>query len=304
MANYTSWNKDTASDARMNRMTVIPNTGAVLSGLDKTLHGLLICTSSGSGLTANHVYLCSADGTSLIDVSGMADHAHTTGDGGKLVSIYAANANTCDLWLTKTQDLKRANWIETTTGTATIADNTDGTTGERSIRLLPGATSGSGATISYPHLQLKFGDTAIFATKLRIETASSLAFHSGVGADDITAADSNTRKFNVEVCTANNNNFWLRTATGSANSASDSGIAFSTSRVGIRIVHDPSGTPTTTLYIDTSSAFIKSSNIPIDGTTADNNIIKHSIKNSTAADRPMHTYGSRVSFRISDEWVN
>jgi len=292
-------------------MTNIPNTGTNLAALDKTKHGLLICTADGSGLIKDHVYLCTADGTSLIDLLSISAHRHgSSTDGGEFMEIFWRNSTLYDLQLTKTTDLYEANWaapvywIRAVTSTGSVENKTDGSTGERSIRLRPNATSGSGSTISYPHLKLDFSERSFFQTKLQIETATSIALHSGIGADDVTAADSNTRKYNAEVCTATNNNWFLRSADGSANSTSDSGIAISANRVAIFLDHYPGiGTPEVDMYIDASSAFQKTTNIPISGATADNNLIKHSVKNSTAADRPLLHYGSRLRYWVSDNWI-
>jgi len=306
MTDYDAWAKTVLSDARLNRMTVIPNSGINLAALDKTLHGLLICTADGGSLTKDHVYLCSADGTTLIDISGTSSHTHSSStDGGSIIDIYKATPKIQDLNLIKTNDLDKANWIASAvTGTGSVENKTDGTTGERSIRLRPNATSGSQAQISYPCLKLDFSKRSIFQAKLQIETASSLALHSGVNCDDITAADSNTIKYNAEICTATNNNWFLRTASGSANSTSDTGIAMTANRVAIKIEHLPDlGTPEADLYIDAASAFQKTTNIPVTGATADANLIKHSIKNSTAADRPLLMYGSRIRYTVSDNWV-
>jgi len=311
MTDYTAWLKTVLSDARLNRMTVIPNTGTNLAALDKTLHGLFICTATSGGLTVDHLYMCSADGNSLIDITSTAAHTHSSStDGGDLMNIYNATPKMQDLNLIKTTDLYEANWaaavywIRTVTSTGTVENKTDGTTGEHSIRLRPNATSGSGATISYPSLKIDFSKRSIYQAKLQIETASSLALHSGVNCDDVTAADSNTIKYNAEVCTATNNNWFLRTASGSANSTSDTGIAMSTSRVAIRIVHFPDlGTPEADLYVDAASVFQKTSNVPTTGASAENNVIKHSVKNSTAADRPLLVYGTRLRYTVSDNWV-
>lgn len=300
------WTESTpGSVSKMNYMDLVSGTGAQLAALDKTKHRLVTCTSTGSGFTLDHVYLFSTDGTTAIDITSVASHDHSTSTtGGDLQTIFAANPAFCDLWLTKTDDLKKAQWIETVTSTGSIEDNTDGTTGERAIRLRTNGTSGATATISYPHLKLDFSKNSYFQTKLRVETATSIALHSGVACDDTSAADSNTRKYQAEVCTATNNNWWLRTANGSANSGSDSGIAFSANRVAIAMEHFPTiGTPRVDLYVDVASAFQKTTNIPTSGATADNNLIKHSVKNNTASDRPLLVYGSRLAYTISDNWV-
>ncbi len=308
------WTESTpGSVSKLNFTGIISGTGAELAALDKTKHTLVRCTSTGSGFTLDHVYLFSNDGTTSIDLTSVLEHTHEdSSTGGSLVSLQmGANADITDLMLTKTTDLYEANWaapvywIRTVTSTGSVENKIDGTTGEHSIRLRPNGTSGSGATISYPHLRLTFGGDALFQTKLQIETATSIALHSGVGCDDVTAADSNTRKLQVEVCTVTNNNWWLRTANGSANSASDTGIAITANRTAIKIEHLPDlGTPETDLYIASGTILQKTTNIPVDGQTIEDNLIKHSVKNSTAADRPLLVYGSRVLYdALSTDWI-
>src|SRR4030095_5445178 len=301
MTNEPIWNVTVHSDSRMNRMTNIPNTGTILAGLDKTKHGIFICTADGSGLVKDNLYFCNAAGDALIRVANSAL-------GGGLVSTFQGEPKYLDLSLTKTTDLYESNWsstvywIRAVTSTGSVENKTDGTTGERSIRLRPNATSGSGATISYPHLKLDFSQAASYQAKLQIETATNIALHSGIACDDVTSVDTNTRKLQAEVCTVTNNNWWLRTANGSAHTASDTGIAITANRVAIRINHLPS-VPEADLQVDAGTLLQKTSNIPISGATADANLIKHSVKNSTAADRPLLVYGSRLSYTVSDNWV-
>ncbi len=296
-----AWDETTpSSTSRMNRTTVVTDTGSNLAALDKTKHKIVTASSTASGFTKDHAYLFTEDGLSKLDLSSVQDHSHTStaGDGGSFADIVGNNSDTIDLCLTKTTDLLRTDWIQTTTGSATIEDDT---TPPRAIRLRPNGTSGSGATISYPHLKLDFSKNSTFTTGILIETATSCAYHTGVGADDITAADSNTRKYQAEFCTTTNNNWWLRTANGSAQSGSDTGVAINTSKNYIQMKHFPTlGTPEVDLYPTTSTVFQKTTNIPIDSTTTDSNIIKHSIKNNTAADRPLKTYGSRLVYTAND----
>jgi hypothetical protein len=303
MVNFSAWLKNVFSDARMNRMTNIPNTGTVLEGLDKTKYGILICTEDGSTTKKDHTYLCNADGNALIDMQGLISHDHSSSTkGGDIINMFVSNAAFMDLTLTKTVDLLKANWIQTVTSTGTIEDSTDGTTGERSIRLRPNGTSGSGSTISYPHLKLNWGKISLFETKLRIENAANMAFNCGVGADDVTVgAPTITRKMQAEFCTVTNNNWWLRTADGTNQTASDTGVAISTNRVAIVLVNYPT-IPRVDMYVD-ASVLQKGTNIPTSGATADNNIIKHSVKNSTGADRPIHHYGSRIRYYVNDQWI-
>ena len=300
------WSTTTEGSAsKLNKMTVVSGSGTDLATLTKSEHGLWRCTATGSGFTINHLYLISADGTSAIDVSSIAEHAHTsTSTGGTLLDIYRGNPKFLDLALTKTDDLKKAQWNETIVTTGTITDTTDGTTGERSIKLATGTTSGGAATITYPHLQIDFSKRSFFQFKAKITTLSSMALHSGVNCDLVTAADSNTIKYDAEVCTTTNNNWHLRTASGSNKSMSDTGTAATTNRVGIRIEHFPDlGTPEADMYIDAGTVFQKTSDIPITGASDDATLIRHSVKNSTTADRPYDVYASRLVYTVSDNWV-
>lgn len=298
------WDNTTpASQSKKNLTSVISGTGGTLAALDKTKFKILVCTSTGSGLTVDHVYLCNAAGDALVDLTQVAAHSHSgSSDGGNLVDMFRDNPTYADLMLTRTNDLQKAQWNQTLVTSGTITDDTDGTTGERSIKLLTGATSGGASTIAYPHLQLDFSKPSLFQFKCRFSATTSLAYHGGVGADDVTAADSNIIKYNAEVCTSTNTNWFIRSANGSSNSTSDTGTAFTTSRVAIKIKHSPS-TPDLLMYIDAGSAFQKTTHIPVTGATADNNLIKHSLKNSTTADKNNFIYGSRLAFYISDNWV-
>jgi hypothetical protein len=294
-----------ASTARENLTSVISGSGADLAGLTKSEYALFRCTSTGSGFTVNHLYLISADGTSAIDVSSIASHTHSSSsDGGSILDIMRSNPKYLELSLTKTQDLKKAQWNETITSTGSGTDTTDGTTGERSIKLASGATSGGAYTIQYPTLKLDFSKRSFFQFKAKIGTLSTLALHSGVNADLVTAVDSNTVKYDAEVCTTTNNNWHLRTASGSNKSMSDTGTAATTNRVGIRIEHFPDlGTPEADMYIDAGTVFQKTSDIPTTGASASNNVVIHSIKNSSAADRPYDIYASRLVYFVSDNWT-
>src|SRR4030095_9302794 len=270
--NTVAWSTTPADDVRMNRVTNIANIGTVLAGLDKTKFGLLICTSDGSGLLKDHVYLCNAAGDSLIDLSTMQSHAHTSdSDGGGLNAIFRLNSKHIYLALTKTQDCQKANWDQNLASGGTIEDKTDGTTSERSIRLRPNTTSGGAASIRYPHLKLDWSKECFFQAKLQLESTSSLALHTGISPDYVQSADSNTRKCQAEVCTTNNQNWWLRTANGSANSASDTGIAITTNRTGITLKHGD----TDVLIVGTGTELEKSSNIATSSTTSTANLITH-----------------------------
>lgn len=287
----------------MNQNSVIRNIGTYLDALNKEEHILVVASDSTGGYLQDHVYLFAKDGVTKIDLRAVLDHTHldsTTGGG--IAEIFRSNYLWTDLFLSKITDLQNANWLKSVSLTGTIEDAIDGTTGERSVRLRPNGTISSKAQIQYPYLSLDFAKRAFYESKIRIETASSLAFHSGVNCDDIDVADSNTRKFNYEVCTTVNNNWWLRTADGTNKGSSDTLIAITTGRTYMFIDHLPS-IPETDLYVGNLTVLQRTSNIPVDQSSAHNNIIKHSIKNNIGADRPIHIYPTRVRYHITDQWI-
>lgn len=303
--NLSAWAKTIMGDSRLNRCTNIFNTGTYLSALDKAKFGILGCTEDGGDLNLikDHIYVCNAAGDAVIDLSALVAHTHTAASGGDIVDINIANPEKIDLLMVANSFFQKANWIEAVTGTGSIEDHTDAA-GQRAIRLRPNGTSGSGSTVRYPaQAAVDFSKNSMCIYVVQFETASSLAFHGGVNADDVTAADSNTRKYNSEVCTVTNNNWFLRTADGTANSSSDTGTAFSTNKVGHKMIHLPTaGTPEVSLSLDGDTAFQKTSNIPIDQNSANSNIIKMSVKNSIGQDRPAKFYGGRMTFTTSATW--
>jgi hypothetical protein len=295
-----------ASVARQNLTSVITGPGSDLAGLNKAEHSLFRCTVTGSGLIINHLYLVSADFQSLIDVSGIISHDHSsTAEGGAYIDILRQNSKVIDLALTRTTDLKKASWNETATLSGTAEDFIDATFFDRSIRLRTNATLGGGYMITYPHLKMDFSKRSFFQCKVRIENSVvTEALRSGVNADSISVADTNTQKYNVEVCTVTNNNWQLRCANGTSKSMSDTGTAATTSRTGLLIKHFPDfTTPEIDLYIGAGTVFAKTSDVPITGSSSDATLISHSIKNSAATDKQYHIFASRLVYSVLDSWV-
>ena len=162
------WTNSTpASTTRKNKTSVITVSGNDAASLDKTKFKLVALNADGTAGAKDDLLMVNATEDSFINLRNTAEHAHTNSStGGTVFDIFAWNNTFFVLQLTKTDDLKKAQWIETVTSSGTIEDATDGTTGERSIRLRPNGTSGSGSTISYPHLKLDFSKPFLFQTKL------------------------------------------------------------------------------------------------------------------------------------------
>jgi len=271
---------------------MISGSGTDLATLSASRHFLLRCTSTGSGFTADHLYIANNTNTAWVDVA--------------LGS--ASNVRSNPLFINTegqfTNDVHKAKWTESNSSTGSVADDTDGTTGELSIKLSTGATSGSRAQITQTGLKQDFGADSVFQFKSRISTLSSLNLRGGVNCDPVTSVDSNTASYSAEVCTATNNNWFLRTASGSNKNASDSTIAATTNRQAIKLEHYATGTVKVLMYIDSNAAFQSTTTVPTTGQVgANNNLIRFSIKNSTGSDRPWFVYGCRLAYQTSDNWV-
>lgn len=301
------WSDTTPGSAsKLNKTTIISGTGTYITSLDKSTHILFRADDSTGGLTADHIYLCSSDGLSLIDLSDINTHTHSSStDGGILTDILRSNPDVLDSGLTLIAKPDKANWGNT--GAATISNDTDVTSQEFSIKIDTGASSGTTGSLYQPSMEMDMSKRSFFKCMLRFGTASSLAAKIGIGMESLTVADTDFRKYGAEVCTTTNNNWWCRSATGSARSASDSGTsAMVTTRQSLRLEHYPDlGTPKIDMYINEGTVFTKTSNIPTTYASddpAEDNIFKVSLKNNTAASRTLFFYGCRFVYQTSNDW--
>ena len=298
------WDTTTpGSPSKLNKMTIVYGDGVDIAALDKTTFQFAFCVTTGSGLTVNHLYAVNAAQDSLIDISGAVDHTHIgTGTGGSLESVFRANPTFIDTGFRFMTKLDKAEWTETISGTGTTANDT--TSNEESLKLLTGATSGSGATLAKTNnFLLDFAKPSHIQFMLKMSATTALALKAGVNTETVTAADENTLKYQAQLCTVTNANWNLRTATGAARSESDSGIAFTTNKVSIRLEHFPTlGTPKVDMYVDSAAAFTKTSDIPTSGSSTITSLMKFSLKNSAAADKQCFMYGTRLRYYTSSQW--
>lgn len=291
------WLDTTAGSAvKLDGMTRISGAGVDLATLSPSIHKFLHCTASGSGFIVDHNYMANSTSDAYIDEQTAGSTAYIT--------TIATNSKVIDTGGLFVFDVHVADWVASNTSTGTTTDDTDGTTGELSIKLAPGITSGSRAQVTQIGLKQDFSKRSFLSFKSRVGTLSSLNLRGGVNCDPVTSTDSNTISYSAEICTATNNNWYVRSATPSANTASNTGIAATTNRVGIKLEHYPDlGTPSVLMYIDAATAVTKTSNVPTTGAGANNAVIRYSIKNSTTADRPWFMYGCRLVYTVSDNWA-
>ena len=275
-------------------MQMITGAGSDLATLTPSKHYLLRCTTGGSGFAADTLYIANSTETGYV--------ACTMVSGG--TSSALPNPKFIDTQATFNTDIRKIKWVESHASGGTATDDTDGTTGEQSIKLSTGATSGARAQITQVGLKQDFGVNSGLQFKSRIATLSSLVLRGGVNCDPVTSADSNTAAYAAEICTATNNNWQIRTASGSNKNVSDTTIAATTNRQALKLEHTAVGTIKVTLTIDSNAAAQSTTTVPTTGQVgANNNLIRFSIKNSTAANRDWFVYGCRLAYTVSDNWV-
>ena len=299
------WSDSTVGSAsRMNLQVCIVGPAADLALLDPTLFTLCKATTTGSGFTLDHVYVARTDGTGWDDISSAQPHTHTgNSDGGLLSDVEISNGQMVDTGARFMFAADKANWTESISSTGSVTNDTDGTTSEKSILLDSGSTSGSRSQITMTGgVPNDFQYRSSFQTKIRIGTLSSMTYRGGIHTDAVTSADSNNEAYGAEVCTATNNNWWVRSAHGTNKSAEDSTVAATTNRVGLKLVHYPEvAVPYIDFFIDdpTTVVYSKTTFVPSAATAhtgARSNIFRHSLKNSTGSSRTVYVYATRVIY--------
>jgi hypothetical protein len=299
------------SEIRMNKMTIPYLTGDEIEALDKTKYGIVRCRlDGGSGKLANHNYMVSADQQTWIDLTTVAAHTHSSStEGGLLIDMVRTTPKFVDTGasLFFLDSLDVAKWLTAVSGTGSIANDTDGTTAEKSIKFATGATSGSLSELKHPWTgglnKVDFTKRSLLECKLRIGNVLNIALKAGINCETVTNVDDNTVKYEAQICTVTNANWNIRSAHGTDKSEIDTGIAITANRVALRLEHFPDiATPKVDLYVDAANAFSKTSHIPTTGNSELNATPKFSFKNSTTADRTLYYYGCRLAYTIDDTW--
>ena len=302
------WTETTAGSAsKLNQVTLTWGTGTYLAGLDKTKHKLAFCTATGSGLTINHLYVASTDGTEWLDLSDVNEHLHQdSASGGSFENVLVNNADVIDSGIFGVTNLTADStgmYRQAVSGTGAHTTQTDGTTFERYIQADTGGTVSSTTSIHSPiNLNVKFSKASMFEVKHKINTATSLAIKTGYGMENLSASDDNTRKYGAEVCTTVNNNWFAASANGTTRSSSDTGIAMTTNKKNIGCILDET-VPQIELHVE-GSAYTKTSNIPTNASANEPSrgaVFRYTTKNNAGSSRTFNFYGARLIYSIEDD---
>ncbi len=296
------------SASKLNLTTLTFGTGAYLAGLDKTKHKLLVCTSTGSGYTLDHTYLCKTDGTGVIDIGVMQPHEHSSDStGGSLSEILIENSLVIDSGAQFMLDMNSGNWSSAVTGTGAstaVTNYVNGTdySGEEVLKMSTGATSGSGANWKISGMPVDYGEgDSQFQAVVAVSSTTNINARGGFNCETITSADDNARKYGFNLCTSVNGNWFARSANGTTRSDADMGIAFDTSPTNIT-AHLREADDEIDYYVNFANKLTKTSDIPLSGSGARENLVRFGVKNNTAADRQMHAVKLRFTYYTTTEW--
>ncbi len=298
-----AWTDQTVADVlRMNRTGIVSGIGAYLAGLDLSQFKLLHCTSSGSGFTLDHVYLCETDGSGVIDLTSNPPHTHTnsTTDGGDYLDILLPNYTVVDVSYLDGMHVER--WTGGVSGTGSVTTITSGGsfTETEILKVSTGTTSGSGAYYKLAALSTDWTYEAFFECLTVIETnISSIAFKVGMKVENPTASDDNARKMGFVGCTSVNGNFFARSADGDSRSDSDMGVTFDADSVQSLLAHKQESGGTIDYYVDGGNKLTKSSDVPTSGEEDEAGHFRIGVKNNTGANRVMYLGALRMTYHTT-----
>lgn len=298
-----AWGDQTIGTASRRNLTgIISGTGTYLAGLNKSQFKLLHCTSTGSGYTKDHLYLCLTDGSGVIDITSVDSHDHTTSgsEGGDFIDVLLHNYTLIDTQYMDNIDINM--WNSTITSTGSVSETEAGWySGSKVIKVSTGTTSGSAASLKLSSSPVNYTYEAAFQAIFQLDTSSSsIAFKLGYCQEHGASADDNVRKMGIVGCTSVNGNFFARSADGDSRSDSDMGVAFDTA-VRQGIVHKQETGGTIDYYIDGTLRLTKSSDVPIDGEGCDSTHFRFTVKNNTAADRTLILHKLRMTYHTTYE---
>ena len=294
--------------SRLNKSTVISGSGAYLASLSLGQFKLLHCTSTGSGYTIDHLYLVKGDGTSAIDISGIADHTHSgSGDGGAFTEIFTGMAEHIYVYL---YQIVQTEWNNVTSGTGSVEEHDDlsGWTENTVLKLLTGTTSASTSNIKHAGFGPSWSEFSGFLAYFKLDQTTDIASRWGYYMDNLNSADTNTRRHGLAQCTSVNNNWFGNTANGSSRSESDTGTAISTSATWMKSECHPAGdshngSPHQDVSIDGTLKLTKTNDIPTGSSGPnDSNLFRVSLKNNTGSSKSVWLIKLKYAYQANDWW--
>src|SRR5215203_369851 len=209
------------SPARFNRKVPSHLTGAQMAALSPTYaNQIIICTSSGSGFTADTLYMRNSANTAWIGGGGgMHKHdANTDAAGGLLSDVFYANAAKI-IYLADGVAPSTGMFKQETSGGATISDV------HPEVRLFCGTANGAYAHATRSGVGINWASNIRFIARLRVSHGTYVTSRFGVNsesANDTPAADGGgINRMGLEACDSagTTRNYDVFTGNGTTRSA-------------------------------------------------------------------------------------
>lgn len=292
------------SQSRLNRKTVFIGTGAEIAAIPLTSPAtVFLCTVTGSGYTANELYVTKADGSGRQPIMKM--HTHNTATdaaGGSIYDIDTSNAGT-RIFVDR---LTKAGYFSARTegGANPATSRLDNATATNVIvtRLQTPATLNAFTQIEDGGISLSFASKIEWRIKMEISTATAILVRAGVNMEAVDVASNATEnKFGVEGCSSADANLHIVCCNGSARTDTSVNYAMTGMR-GYAMYYTPG---TNILWKDsTGNTQTMTSNVPSSGSIASDRMLRYGVKTTAAAVKALYIGRDFLAGRTADTlWV-
>lgn len=304
MGLQSKWIKEVITQAKLNNMTIIGETGTDLSALTGKVKGqVVISYDTSAGFVQWFMYVW--DGISQWIKVSLPTHKHIdSGSGGSLQDILHANPVSVTINDILAQGTGGTMVVDNA-GTGSAANASDNG-GDIARRYQTGTTTTGyagakrGGTL-YPNYSALLWWNWVW----QLSATNNQFFLFGTNMENVNSAQNNNAKTGIEWCDGQAAaNYFVTTASGSARSSSDSTVALTTGVDGARMFLTP-GSQAQFVFDAGPTTINKGTNLPTGGGEG-HNAIREGIKNNNggASNRDLRILGMRLhGQRNITQWV-
>ena len=300
MGLQSKWIKEVITQAKLNNMTIIGETGTDLAALTGKVKGqVVIAYDTSAGFIQWFMYVW--DGSSQWIKVSLPTHKHIdSNSGGSYLDIKLDNEEVIEY----SEILSNfGDWKFNSSGTGATSDHHDNG-GDVAIRIQTGTTT-TGATFAYKGgtIYPDYDSLLQWIWTWQLSNTNNQFFLFGTNIENPNVAQNNSAKIGIEWCDGQPAaNYFLTTASGSARSSSDSTVALSTGVDGVKMLFTP-GAQANFLF-DNGTSINKGTNLPTGGGNGVTSLIM-GIKNNNggASNRTFRSLGLRyIGKREIAQW--
>lgn len=293
------------SQSRLNRKTIFVGTGAEISAIPLTSAAtVFLCTSTGSGFTANEIYVTKSDGSGRVSMRRAHTHATSADvDGGDIYDVDVGSAGdrlaierlTKGGYFVVTVD---AGTIDSTRIENAVASNTV------AMILKTTATINKWTQVQDGGKALSFGSKIEWRIKMQVNSAADILWRQGVNMELVSDAGTGTEnRFGMEGCSGGNAFVNLICSNGGGTRTNQSTGLGATAMKGYAMYYTPG---VNILWKDSlGNEQTLSTNVPSSGSIASDRMLRYGIKNTAAVEKLMYIAADALYGKIGDTlWVS